>query len=163
MQNIVHRLNPITLRIYTNIEDPIDLLKIKYAILQVIPSSIKLRILDNNITTYAEAVEKVEHIQRCINNEILYNLDYNSNSNNEEHKRLNKLTHQINSVQSSLRKIEKSKNESQKSSNRGKFKENHNPIFYSKQSYHHFSQMVRTIIIFQLRYVGLSSNRLLHV
>lgn len=73
-------MDPITHRIYTNIEDPTDLVKIKYAILQVIPSSIRLRILDNNVTTYAEAVEKVEHIQSCINNnEILHNLNYNSN------------------------------------------------------------------------------------
>lgn len=59
-------------------------------------------------------------------------------------------------MQSSFRKIEKSKNESQKTSNRGKSKKNHNPNFYSKQNYHHILQMERTIIIFQLRYVGLS-------
>lgn len=126
-QNTAHRLDLISHRVYKDIEH-ISLERIKFVkFLQIVPSDIRAKLLENNINTYPEAVEKAELIQNCAaSNKIL-------NSNEEEHDKFNNLTHQINSLQASIEKIEKDKTENTKRVKKDKSHKNNNNHFHSKQ------------------------------
>lgn len=127
IQNTAHRLDLIAHRVYKDMDND-NLEKIKFVkFLQVIPSNIRAKLLENNITTYPEAIEKAELMQNCATNNKILNCD------KEENEKFDNLTHQINSLQASIEKIEKDKTENAKKRAKDKSHKNSDNHFHTKQ------------------------------
>lgn len=99
VKNLAHRLNVLTRKVYPNINNESDLENIKFVkFLQIIPSDIRLKILQDGITQYTPAVEKAQLFQEhSIQNEVLNNITFPSISSNFS-EQLKTLQDQINSI-----------------------------------------------------------------
>lgn len=73
ISNLAHRLDALTPRAHNTIKETDALSAIKFnKFISIIPSNYRVHILQNNIKTYAEAVEKAKLLQDCeVNNELI--------------------------------------------------------------------------------------------
>jgi hypothetical protein len=128
IKNLAHRLDILTHNVYTNIKDKAALDEIKYVkFTQVLPPDIRLLILQNNITTYDEAVKRATLAQDCfINNKVLSSINVPESTESEHI--VNALTNKVDNLTKDLAALQNKNSGSNNKHNFRRFqhKKSHN-------------------------------------
>lgn len=121
VKNVAHRLDVLTSKVYPDILDPISVNNIKFLkFISILPSSLRIKIQEENITDYNQAVSRAQSLQEISNGEKLLNSNSAPVTNdNIFAESLKQISEQINALQLSTSKScnENDKNASPKHDN----------------------------------------------
>lgn len=130
VRNLAHRLDSLAPRAHENIKDKAALDAIKFnKFISIIPNNYRIHILQNNIKTYTEAMEKAILLQDCeVNNEFICQTSSSSTP-------LQEIRSELNAIKETVSHFENSSHQSKNFHRRNKFRTHNNQKPYSQNNH----------------------------